>query len=83
MGTGFYPSFWALEEVSFEFGSIRLAVRPQTKISKLAHQLFLFFFYMKLDSHKVRKVTKLNFWKTVPSCQDDPKIYPINMYFFT
>ena len=48
------------------------SVRSQRKISELARQFFQII-CMKLDGHEARKLTKLNFWKKVPSGQEDPK----------
>ena len=73
-----------LPEGSYEFGSILLSgctsTFSQPKISELASQFFLIF-CIKLDSHKVRKVTKPNFWKNVltgrngsKSCQNGLKM---------
>ena len=42
--------------------SVRSFVRSQRKISEIDHQFFLIF-YMKLESHKIRKVTESNFFK--------------------
>ena len=48
--------------MSSGFGSVLPSVRSQRKISDLAFQFFsVFFFCIKLDSHKVRKVTKPGF----------------------
>lgn len=64
--------FWTPEVagVSVEFGSVYPLVRPSVglprKTSELALQ-FLPIFFMKLDSYKVRKMTKPDFEKRVPS----------------
>ena len=55
----------ALVDVSNEFGSFRLfvrqSVRSQCKVSELAHQIFFFFFCMKVETHKAGKVTDPDF----------------------
>ena len=47
-------------------------VCPTTKDLRIYSSVFLIF-YMKLDSCKVRKVTKCNLWKNVPTSQEGPK----------
>ena len=42
--------------------NIRLSIRPQCKITEMAHHFFCFF-CMKLGSHDVRKVTESDVWK--------------------
>lgn len=65
-----------LREASYEFGSILpsgcTSAFSQPKISELACQFFLIF-CIKSDSHKVREVTKPNFWKNVLTGRDGSK----------
>ena len=76
--------------------SVCSSLRSQHKTSKLAHQFFLNF-CMKLDSHKISKLSKPDFWKKVSASQEGPKspkttqkglsvlvkILSTLMYFFT
>ena len=50
----------------------RVFVRSQRKISGLPDHFFLIFCLM-LDSHKVRKLTKSDFWKKISVGQEGPK----------
>ena len=78
--------FWTptLTEVSYKFDSFRLSVlfcffclfvRPfATEDLRIGSTAFsVFFFYMKLDSHEVRKVAKPGFWKKFCQVGREPK----------
>lgn len=67
--------FWtaALPEVTYEFVFVHSSICPlvssQCKISEMVHQCFLML-SKALESHKVKNVAKLDFWKKVPMTQN-------------